>query len=94
MFRIVLTVVSFLLLTGSLYAQQRTYSLVVTPDEANYLARLLEERPLKESGNLYGKMQQQITQQDQVAAESFRKQTREQLEKEAADKKAAEGHNP
>lgn len=99
MFRAILVVV-VLLSADMLYAQQqtRTYSLVVTPDEANYLARLLEDRPLRESGNLYGKLQTQISQQDQAAqssvVEGFRKQTREQMEKEVADRAAAKEAKP
>jgi hypothetical protein len=73
--------------TSSAFAQERTYNFQgYTLNEANVIARALEAGTLRETAGVYFKMQRQISEQDQAAAQStrdaFEQSVRKKIESE------------
>lgn len=75
------------LLGGVAHAQERNYSLTLTPSEIRLLGAALDEQKAKDVRPLMNKIEDQIAQQDQAArvatVESFKKQLKAEEAKKA-----------
>lgn len=93
MWKLILTL---LLLAAPAFAQERNYTITLSPGEFHYIGSLLDEEPAKRSRALMNKIETQIGQQDQAAQQgalsTFEKQVRAKIE--AEEKAKAEKATP